>query len=77
MGTIIAIANAIYTTSNSRVTQFSELTNRYASRVIANGGVVESLSCVDSADFMNNDWYYYFRVVDNGGTVESLECVII
>ena len=52
------------------------LADRYKTRVEADGGVVESLSCVNDADFISaNNWTYYFRVVDDGGLVESLECV--
>ena len=56
---------------------FIELTNRYKERVEADGGVVESLECLNAADFMANNWLYYFRVIDDGGIVESLECVNI
>ena len=54
---------------------YNALTLRYNSRVLADGGVVESLDCVNSADFIANNWAYYFRVLDDGGVVESLECV--
>ena len=58
---------------------FTLLTERYQERVEADGGVVEALSCVNSASFndRNLNWTYYFRVVDNGGIVESLQCVTI
>ena len=52
----------------------SELSKRYADRVLDDGGVVESELCLNS-DYDNNNWVYYFRVVDDGGVVESLECV--
>tara|TARA_R110001632_G_scaffold64066_2_gene152655 strand:- start:942 stop:1583 length:642 start_codon:yes stop_codon:yes gene_type:complete len=51
----------------------SELVNRYRDRVVADGGVVESLQCADV--FRNINWSYYFRVTDDNGIVESLECV--
>ena len=56
---------------------FVELVNRFESRVVADSGIVESLSCVASADFMDNNWDYYFRVTDDGGLVESLECITL
>ena len=38
--------------------------------------MVESLECVNAADFISAyNWAYYFRVIDDGGVVESLECV--
>ncbi len=55
----------------------SEVTTRFNDRVIADGGIVEAISCVQSADFNSADWTYYFRVTDDGGIVESLECVTI
>ena len=59
------------------INPYNALTLRYKSRILADGGVVESLDCVNSADFISNNWAYYFRVIDDGGVVESLECVII
>ena len=59
------------------INTYNALTLRYKSRVLADGGVVEGLDCVNSADFISNNWAYYFRVIDDGGVVESLECVII
>lgn len=56
---------------------FIVLSERFDTRVSADGGVTESLACVNSADFMDNDWDYYFRVSDDGGSVESLECITI
>ena len=53
----------------------SPLSNRFSSRVIADGGTVESLDCVEAADFNTANWNYYFRVIDDGGVVESLDCV--
>jgi len=53
----------------------SPLSNRFSSRVIADGGTVESLECVEAADFNTANWNYYFRVIDDGGVVESLDCV--
>ena len=53
----------------------SPLSNRFSSRVIADGGTVESLECVEVADFNTANWNYYFRVIDDGGVVESLDCV--
>lgn len=52
------------------------LANRYTDRVVVDGGVTESLQCIDSIEG-NLNWTYYFRVVDDLGVVESLECVII
>jgi len=54
---------------------FSELIQRFVDRVEADGGIVESENCISEADFINNNWNYYFRVIDDGGIVESLECV--
>jgi len=56
----------------------SEVTTRFSDRVIADGGVVESLDCIDrNIDLKSDNWTYYFRVTDDGGIVESLECVTI
>jgi hypothetical protein len=55
---------------------YTALTDYYALRVVTDGGVVEAINCVNSADFMSNNWAYYFRVIDDGGAIESLECVI-
>ena len=64
--------------SYSDIAGFSILTYRYQDRVEADGGVVESLNCVNNADFVRPySWNYYFRVIDDGGIVESLECVTI
>lgn len=54
---------------------FSEIVQRFVSRVEADGGIVESEGCVNNADFINNNWNYYYRVIDDSGFVESLECV--
>lgn len=56
---------------------FSALTTRYSDRVESDSGTVESESCVNNADFRNNDWDFYYRVIDDSGVVESLECVDI
>ena len=53
------------------------LVNRFNSRVIAEGGIVEGNECLSTADFNYANWTYFFRVVDDGGTVESLKCVKI
>lgn len=49
----------------------------YEKRVIADGGVVESLKCVNAIFTVDYNWNYYFRVVNDGGVVESLECTKI
>ena len=53
---------------------FNLVTRLFAERVEADGGTVESLSCVNNA-IPNYNWEFYYRVIDDGGTVESLECV--
>ena len=53
----------------------SKLADRFKDRVLADGGVVESLQCVDNITYSNYDWSFYFRVTDDGGVVESLECL--
>jgi len=58
-------------------TSISPLAVFYNDRVEADGGVVESLECVDNAIDTDLNWDYYVRVVSDGGKVESLECVII
>jgi len=55
----------------------SVIATRFSDRVIADGGVMEAINCVQSADFNSGNWTYYFRVTDDGGIVESLECVTI
>ena len=55
----------------------SELIQKYITRVEADGGVVESSSCISNLGLDDYDWTYYFRVVDDSGSVESLECVIL
>ena len=42
-------------------------------RVLWDGGIIESLECIESVEFRFTD--YYSRVISNGGTIESLECV--
>jgi hypothetical protein len=42
-------------------------------RVLADGGIIESLDCIESVEFRFTD--YYSRVINNGGIIESLECV--
>jgi len=63
------------TWSAREVNRLNTLTRRYAQRVIADGGTVEAINCVNSAYYNKYNWDYYFRVVDDGGVVESLECV--
>jgi len=53
------------------------VTQRFADRVEADGGTVESLECVNALFKVDYNWDYYFRVTDDGGVVESLECVTI
>ena len=55
----------------------SVVTLRYEDRIIADGGTVESLDCVNALFTEDYNWNYYFRVTDDGGVVESLECVTI
>ena len=55
----------------------SVIATRFSDRVIADGGVMEAINCVQSADFNSGNWTYYFRVIDDGGIVESFECVTI
>ena len=40
---------------------------------MADGGIIESLDCIESVEFRFTD--YYSRVINNGGIIESLECV--
>ena len=54
---------------------FSTLTKRFTQRVEADGGTVESASCLDNADYKVYNWDFYYRVIDDSGVVESLECV--
>ena len=56
---------------------FSQLTQRFKSRVEADGGVVESDSRISNLGLDDYNWTYYFRVIDDSGSVESLECVIL
>lgn len=56
---------------------FSVLAQRYETRVVADGGTVESERCLDDTDYKNNNWTYCYRVIDDGGVVDSLECVDI
>ena len=66
----------------------SELVNRYDERVLADGGVIESLQCVDfdysvnwNQVLLNEDSYAKFiseytdRVVADGGTLEAVNCI--
>ena len=61
--------------SNSFIESINILTQRFVSRVESDLGVVESEGCINNADFINNNWSYYYRVIDDSGVVESLECV--
>ena len=66
----------------------SELVNRYRDRVLADGGVVESLQCADfdysinwNQVLLNEDSYTKFiteytdRIVADGGTLEAVNCI--
>ena len=70
--------NSIYWGSMYRYdADYREVTSRFEDRVIADGGTNEALGCVNTADFADNNWDYYFRVTDDGGSVESLQCITI
>ena len=49
----------------------------YSDRVIADGGVVESIECINNTldDFISQSQQYDERVENDGGTIESLSCV--
>tara|TARA_B100000809_G_scaffold78932_1_gene76879 strand:+ start:698 stop:1285 length:588 start_codon:yes stop_codon:yes gene_type:complete len=53
----------------------SLLVNAFETRILADSGVVESLSCIEKTDFGKFNWLYNFRVIADGGIVESLGCV--
>ena len=53
------------------------LISRYIERVDLDGGTVEAMNCLGSANFNSTNWSYYFRVLDDGGIIESLECVTL
>ncbi len=75
---ILGLLNVIH--CNLRTGAGSGLTaiqNQFKTRVLADGGVVESLECVNNAIDTDLNWGYYLRVVSDGGVVESLECVTI
>ena len=72
----ISISNLIKGYRNG--ISLNALTKAYETRVLADGGTVESLKCVNNAAFMGKyNWAYYVRVTDDGGTVESLGCIKI
>lgn len=54
-----------------------KLANGYVSRVVADGGVVESRNCLTQLGLSQYNWEYNFRVQNDGGTIESLECVTL
>ena len=49
----------------------------FSDRVIADGGVVESIECINNTldDFISQSQQYDERVENDGGTIESLSCV--
>ena len=49
----------------------------YSDRVIADGGVVESIECINDTlnNFISKSQQYDERVQNDGGTIESLSCV--
>lgn len=51
------------------------LASGYESRVKADGGIIESLSCLSSLGLNSYNWNYNYRVQNDGGVVESLACV--
>ena len=51
------------------------LTETYSNRVIEDGGLIESIECIESTDFNSSNWEYYFNVIGDGGIVESLGCL--
>jgi len=66
----------------------SELVNRFRDRVVADGGVLESLQCADfdysinwNQVLLNEDSYSKFiteyadRIVADGGTLEAVNCI--
>ena len=53
------------------------LSTSYEARVIADGGTVESVECIDEFTNYAYNWNYDARVRADGGDVEALECVKI
>ena len=51
----------------------------YRDRVLADGGIVESIGCVKDVEYVYVlnlfERQYKARVIDDGGTIESIECL--
>ena len=55
------------------------ITQYYEDRVLADGGVVEAINCVNDANWNKDDknWAYLVRVTNDNGVVEAFDCINI
>ena len=60
-----------------KVSYSKSISETFSDRVVADGGIYESLECIDSflGDFYTTSTYYNERVNNDNGRVESLGCV--
>ena len=60
-----------------KVSYSKSIPQTYADRVLADGGIYESLECITDfvGEFYTDSTYYEDRVNNDGGIVESLSCV--
>jgi hypothetical protein len=51
----------------------------FKQRVLADGGVVEAIDCVNEASWNTDDknWAYLVRVTNDNGVVEAFDCINI
>jgi len=55
------------------------ITQYYEDRVLADGGIVEAINCVNDASWNTDDknWAYLVRVTNDNGVVEAFDCINI
>jgi len=60
-----------------KVSYSKSISETFSDRIVADGGIYESLECIDSflGDFYTTSTYYNERVNNDNGRVESLGCV--
>ena len=69
----VRVYNTALTDLELTVLTAPNISRIFNERVLADGGIIESLDCIESVEFRFTD--YYSRVINNGGIIESLECV--
>ena len=54
---------------------YSKFITEYTDRIVADGGTLEAVNCIDRNYFSQWNWVYYYRVIEDSGIVEKISCV--